>query len=189
VESRFLLHFIGNGWLDLILVSYSIPGIYFYPPQPIQKYRLSCIHRPEVSCLSILSFLHGSYRNAQFLRDRIQRKTLWMGPYAGVDYNLTLCPLESRLQHTYHGNPMPESTLTLPMPESWIWPRVSNDGSRLLIVLFISQWKRVIRKGTADVVPKYFNMVMRWLRLDNFSCEMTTSTFLPLFFSGCNCGF
>jgi hypothetical protein len=34
-----------------------------------------------------------------------------MGPYAGVDYNLTLCPLESRLQHNYHGNPMPESTL------------------------------------------------------------------------------
>jgi hypothetical protein len=26
-----------------------------------------------------------------------------MGPYAGVDYNLTLCPLQSRLQHIYHG--------------------------------------------------------------------------------------
>jgi hypothetical protein len=25
-----------------------------------------------------------------------------MGPYAGVDYNLTLCPLEIRLQHIYH---------------------------------------------------------------------------------------
>jgi hypothetical protein len=42
-----------------------------------------------------------------------------MGPYAGVDYNLTLCPLQSRLQHIYHGqqyarvdlNPMPEFTL------------------------------------------------------------------------------
>ncbi len=41
------------------------------------------------------------------------------GPYAGVDYNLTLCPLQNRLQHIYHGqpyakvdlNPMPESTL------------------------------------------------------------------------------
>ncbi len=28
-----------------------------------------------------------------------------MGPYAGVDYNLTLCPLQSRLQHIYHGQP------------------------------------------------------------------------------------
>jgi hypothetical protein len=28
-----------------------------------------------------------------------------MGPYAGVDYNLTLCPLQSRLQHIYHGKP------------------------------------------------------------------------------------
>ncbi len=30
---------------------------------------------------------------------RIQIKTWFMGPYAGVDYNLTLCPLQSRLQH------------------------------------------------------------------------------------------
>ena len=28
-----------------------------------------------------------------------------VGPYAGVDYNLTLCPLQSRLQHIYHGQP------------------------------------------------------------------------------------
>jgi hypothetical protein len=25
--------------------------------------------------------------------------------YARVDYNLTLCPLQSRLQHIYHGQP------------------------------------------------------------------------------------
>jgi hypothetical protein len=45
-----------------------------------------------------------------------------MGPYAGVDYNLTFCPLQSPLQNIYHGqpyarvdlNPMPESTLTPP---------------------------------------------------------------------------
>jgi hypothetical protein len=38
-----------------------------------------------------------------------------MGPYAGVDYNLILCPLQSRIQHIYHGigQPyMPESALT-----------------------------------------------------------------------------
>jgi hypothetical protein len=28
-----------------------------------------------------------------------------MGPYAGVDYNLTLRRLYSRLQHIYHGQP------------------------------------------------------------------------------------
>ncbi len=33
-------------------------------------------------------------------RVRIQRKTWCMGPFAGVDYNLTLCPL----QHMYHGH-------------------------------------------------------------------------------------
>jgi hypothetical protein len=52
-----------------------------------------------------------------------------MGPYAGVDYNLTLCPPQSRLQHIYHGqpyakldvNPMPESFLS-PSQGLWIWP-------------------------------------------------------------------
>jgi hypothetical protein len=28
-----------------------------------------------------------------------------MGAYAGVDNNLTLYPLQSRLQHIYHGQP------------------------------------------------------------------------------------
>jgi hypothetical protein len=28
-----------------------------------------------------------------------------MGPYAEVDYNVTLCPLQSRLQQIYHGQP------------------------------------------------------------------------------------
>jgi hypothetical protein len=38
-----------------------------------------------------------------------------MGPCNGVDYNLTLCPFQSRFQHIYStmGNPIPESTLTL----------------------------------------------------------------------------
>ncbi len=56
-----------------------------------------------------------------------------MGLYAEVDLNLTLCLLQSRLQHIYHGqpyaivdlNPMPESTLTLcqspPSQGLWIW--------------------------------------------------------------------
>ncbi len=28
-----------------------------------------------------------------------------MGPYAGVDYNLTVSPLQRRLQHIYYGQP------------------------------------------------------------------------------------
>jgi hypothetical protein len=51
------------------------------------------------------------------------------GPYARVDYNLTLCPLQSRLQRIYHGqpyarvyrNPKPESTLS-PSQGLHIWP-------------------------------------------------------------------
>jgi hypothetical protein len=39
------------------------------------------------------------------VRGRIQRKTWCMGPFAGVDYNLPFCLLQSRLQHIYHGQP------------------------------------------------------------------------------------
>jgi hypothetical protein len=54
-----------------------------------------------------------------------------MGSYAGVDFNLTLCPLQSRLQNIYHGQPysifhlnsMPESTL-FPSQGLWIWPQI-----------------------------------------------------------------
>jgi hypothetical protein len=36
-----------------------------------------------------------------------------MGPYAGVDYNLTLYRLQSRLQHMYHGQTYAGVDLTL----------------------------------------------------------------------------
>jgi hypothetical protein len=72
-------------------------------------------------------------------RGRIQRKTWCMGPFAGVDYNLTLCRLLSRLQHIHHGqphtwvdlNPIPESTLS-PCQGLRIWPQ-----SLLSAILFV----------------------------------------------------
>jgi hypothetical protein len=43
-------------------------------------------------------------------------KKMWcMRPYAGVDYNLTLCPLQSRLQHVYHGQPYARVDFTPPV--------------------------------------------------------------------------
>jgi hypothetical protein len=59
---------------------------------------------------------------------RIQRQT-WC---VGVDCNLTLYPLQSRLQHIFHGqpyarvdlNPVSESTLSL-RQDLWIWPLIS----------------------------------------------------------------
>jgi hypothetical protein len=39
--------------------------------------------------------------------------------YGGVDCNLTLCPLQSRLQHIYHGHWQPYARVNLNlMPES-----------------------------------------------------------------------
>ncbi len=45
------------------------------------------------------------------------------GTYAGVDYNLTLCPVQSRLQHIYHEHGQPYARVNLnPMPESALSP-------------------------------------------------------------------
>jgi hypothetical protein len=44
---------------------------------------------------------------AVYLRGQIQRKTWCLGLYAGDDYNLTLCPFHSLLQHIYHGQSRP----------------------------------------------------------------------------------
>jgi hypothetical protein len=49
-----------------------------------------------------------------------------MVPYAGDEYNLTLCQLQSRIQHIYHG---PESTLTL--CQSRLYPPVRDFGFSL----------------------------------------------------------
>ncbi len=54
-----------------------------------------------------------------------------MGPYAGVDYNHTLCPLQSRLQHIYHGIAQPYARVDLK-------GTVSRDF--LLLVFFLNQF-------------------------------------------------
>ncbi len=56
-----------------------------------------------------------------------------MGPYAGVDYNLTLCPLQSRLEHIYQGQPYARVDLN-PMPESIYFP---SQGLWILPLSFV----------------------------------------------------
>ncbi len=43
--------------------------------------------------------------------------------YVGIDYNLTLCTLQSRLQHIYHGQPYARVALS-PSQGLWIWPQL-----------------------------------------------------------------
>jgi hypothetical protein len=55
-----------------------------------------------------------------------------MGPYrpfAGVDYNLTLYSLQSRLQHIYHGQPY-ASSQSRPQPCARVgfYPPVRDSG-------------------------------------------------------------
>jgi hypothetical protein len=49
-----------------------------------------------------------------------------MRPYAGVEYSLTLCPLQSRLQHIYHGQPYAKVDLTL--CQCRLYPPVRDFG-------------------------------------------------------------
>ncbi len=88
------------------------------------------------SCLSRMLSLHASLtlvlqhtaacRDHEFSfpwnRVRIQKKTWCMGSHAGADYSLTLCPLQSRLQRIYHGQPYARVDLN-PMPESTFIPQ------------------------------------------------------------------
>jgi hypothetical protein len=46
-----------------------------------------------------------------------------MGPYSGADYNLTICPLQSRLQHIYNGLPYARVDLN-----SKLYPLVRDFG-------------------------------------------------------------
>ncbi len=57
-----------------------------------------------------------------------------MWPYAGVDYmyNLTLCPLQSRLQHIYHGQPYAKVDL-YPMPKSTLPQSGTLDLASVLL--------------------------------------------------------
>ncbi len=54
-----------------------------------------------------------SEKGAKFITGRKQRKTWYMGPYTGVDDNLTLYSLRVDSNTFTMGNPMPVSTLTL----------------------------------------------------------------------------
>ncbi len=52
-----------------------------------------------------------------------QKKNMVHGTLCRVDYNITLCPLQSRLQHIYHGQGQPYAKVDLnPMPESTLSP-------------------------------------------------------------------
>ncbi len=76
------------------------------------------------------SYLHPHSRllsSGSSNRYCIQRETWCMGPYAGVDCNLTLCRLQSRLSTCTKGQPCARVDLN-PMPESTFSP---SQGLRI----------------------------------------------------------
>ncbi len=70
-----------------------------------------------------------------------------MEPYVGVEYNLTLGPLQSPLQHIYHGHWQPYARVDLiPVPESTLSP---SQGLRIWL-LQMPQTKRMIYMYLAE---------------------------------------
>jgi hypothetical protein len=55
-----------------------------------------------------------------------------MGSYEVVDYNLTLCPLQSRLQHIYHRQPCARADRN--QGSYWIGPRRATSALRSLSI-------------------------------------------------------
>jgi hypothetical protein len=87
-----------------------------------------------------------------------------MGPYAGFDYYLTLCHLQSRLQHFSHGqpysrvdlNPMSESTSS-PSQRFWIWPLVIG------VCKIHQSWGEVwMTAGQDEPWISSLNILFRW---------------------------
>ncbi len=74
-----------------------------------------------------------------------ESKETHIGPYAVVDYNLTLCRRQSRLQHFCQGqpyagvdlNPMPESTLSPIWPQQYLWTTLFKVQKRRHFILLI----------------------------------------------------
>ncbi len=107
-----------------------------------------------------------------------QRQTRCMGPYVGVDYNLTLCPLQRRLQHIYHGppyarlgrNPMPEST------SSPIQLGTLDLASVLFTCFFLTyNWITIFSLSTIKLYQRcmllttsYFKFFLHWPTMDIF---------------------
>ncbi len=61
-----------------------------------------------------------------------------MGPYAGVDFNLTLCPLQRRLQHNYEYYGQPYARVDfIPQSGTLNWPQISGEGFFLEVAALI----------------------------------------------------
>ncbi len=96
--------------------------LYFFP---FSTFIVSTVVKIETSTVAFVLFSlpHLLFMGKRFLsRGRIQRKIWCMGPCAGVDYNLIVCRLQSRLQHMYHWEwaTLCQSRLYPPARDSWV---------------------------------------------------------------------
>ncbi len=101
------------------------------------------------------------YCSFDVARGRIHRKTWCIGPYAGVDYNLISCPLQSRLQHIYYEqpyarvdhNPMPCRVDFIPRHASGILDLASVHCTACLCKLIIRRQQNKRRPPPIHCIP------------------------------------
>jgi hypothetical protein len=137
----------------------------------------------------------ASDNTAWVSRGRIQRKTWYMETYAGVDYNLTLCPLQSRLQHIFNGQPYACVDLN-PICQSRLYPPVRDFGYGLRLSYlsptfpmrsrywFVNHLNQISPKWKSYLKNCWFakNLLIYLLVL---SCVMFSILILDVFYNAC----
>jgi hypothetical protein len=130
----------------------------------IKKWRYGYKFLWTCTILYLTRPVRSKYVQADLIWGRIQRKTWCMGPYAVVDYDLTLSRLQSRLNTFGMGNPLPGSTLALCQSRvSRLYP-VRNLGFGLWsgVTVLLS----CLLKKTAS-----FLLCLKYLRMkDEYKC-------------------
>ena len=72
-----------------------------------------------------------------------------MGPYAGVNYNLTLRPLQSRLQHIYHGQPFARVDFI---------PQSGNLYLASGVIMKVLKWEKIQTESIVRTRPIFYKM-------------------------------
>jgi hypothetical protein len=100
------------------------------------------IHTRCLAPIDCLKIPAQTNKNIPYRKRIIQRpNTKKSMVYAGVDYNLTLCPLHSRLQNIYYGQ-LNASVDFIPQSGTLIWPLYSAVSSDPLLHIMNFRRKR-----------------------------------------------
>jgi hypothetical protein len=92
-----------------------------------------------------------------------------MGSYDGVDSNITLCPLQGRLQHIYHGQPYARVDLHLMLESTLSSVRDFGICPSIHTVCVQCLQYRIIEVGNTHICIKCIYESLAWVFLADLS--------------------